>query len=187
MGRHPNCLRIGKMRAKVDNSIIEVVIGDITDEDSDVIVNAANKSLQVGGGVDGAILEVGGREILEECRELGGCDIGDAKITGAGNLNAQYVVHAVGPIYLGGTYGEAELLASAYRRSLELVIENGARSVSFPSISTGAHCYPVDEAARIAVYTVAEFLRTHNGIDYVRFVLYDQANYDTYAQLVDSL
>lgn len=170
------------MHRKIGNSILQIALGDITDEDTDAIVNAANTSLQVGGGVDAAILEVGGREILEECRGLGGCEVGEAKITGGGNLNARYVIHAVGPVYIGGGHGEAELLASAYRRSLEVAVENDVASISFPSIGTGAHAYPVEEAAQIAVRTVADFLTSHDEIELVRFVLYDEGTYAAYSR-----
>lgn len=169
------------MLIKIGDTTIEIVQGDITDEDTDVIVNAASKSLQGGGGVDAAIHEVGGREILEECREIGWCDIGDAKITGAGNLNAKYVVHAVGPVYLGGSHSEEELLASAYRRSLELALEYDAESVSFPAISAGAHAYPAEEASTVALRTISDFLHSHDGIELVRFVLYEP---DTYRAFV---
>lgn len=175
------------MRFKVNRTIVEIALGDITDEDTDAIVNAANTSLQVGGGVDAAILEVGGREILEECRELGGCDIGDAKITGAGNLNAQYVIHAVGPVYIGGGHGEPDLLASAYRRSLEVARENGCASISFPSLATGAHAYPVEEAAQIALKTVADFVQSDDGLELVRFVLFDEHIYGAFCQVCAEL
>lgn len=160
------------MELTVGRARIEVVQGDLTLEKVDAIVNAANKSLLGGGGVDGAIHRAGGPAILAECRKLHGCDTGDAKITTGGNLKAEYVIHTVGPVYRGGTQGEAELLASCHRRSLEVALENGLETIAFPAISCGVYGYPIPEAARIAVGTVKEFLDTHVGIDLVRFVLF---------------
>jgi len=167
---------------QVGRSWIELVQGDITKQDTEAIVNAANPSLLGGGGVDGAIHRAGGPAILEECRKLGGCATGDAKITRGGKLKAQYVIHAVGPVYRDGEHGEPELLASAYRRSLEVADENGVRSVSFPSISTGAYRFPIDRAARIALRTVAETLPAHPRIELVRFVLFTASDLATYEQ-----
>jgi O-acetyl-ADP-ribose deacetylase (regulator of RNase III) len=161
---------------------IELVRGDITKQRTDAIVNAANRSLLGGGGVDGAIHRAGGPSILAECERLGGCETGEAKITGGGKLPARYVIHAVGPVYRGGAHGEPEQLASAYRRSLEVAVENGARSVSFPSISTGAYRFPVDRAARIALATVRAFLADHPEIELVRFVLFSAADLDAYRE-----
>ena len=172
------------MRVKIGNGEIEIVRGDITDQDTDVIVNAANRSLLGGGGVDGAIHRAGGPRILKECRQLGGCATGDAKITTAGNLAAKYVIHAVGPVYRDGNHGEPDLLASAYRRSLELALEYGAKSIAFPAISTGIYGYPIEAAAEIAIQTVADFLRIHKGIDLVRFVLFHSDAYETYEWLL---
>ncbi len=171
------------MRAwQVGRSRIELVQGDITKQDTEAIVNAANSSLLGGGGVDGAIHRAGGPAILEECRKLGGCATGDAKITTGGRLKAKHVIHAVGPVYRDGKHGEPELLASAYRRSLEVADENGVRSVAFPSISTGAYRFPVDRAARIALRTVAETLKAHPRIELVRFVLFTAADLATYEE-----
>ena len=160
------------MKKQVGAARIEVVLGDLTKETADAIVNAANTSLLGGGGVDGAIHRAGGPAILEACRVLNGCETGDAKITTAGRMPAKYVIHTVGPVYRGGQRGEAELLASCHRRSLEVAVENGVRSVSLPAISCGVYGYPIPEAAEIAMATVKEFLETHEGIEHVRFVLF---------------
>ncbi len=164
----------------VGGSRIELVRGDITRQDTDAIVNAANSSLRGGGGVDGAIHRAGGLAILAACEKLGGCATGEAKLTTAGKLRARFVVHAVGPIYRGGTHGEPELLASAYRRSLEVAAEHGVTSIAFPSISTGAYGFPIAAAARIATDTVAQFLRTSAHIALVRFVLFSDADLAAY-------
>ena len=167
---------------------IELELGDITHETTDAIVNAANSSLLGGGGVDGAIHRAGGPAILEECRRLGGCPTGDAKLTGGGRLAARHVIHAVGPFYRDGRHGEPELLASAYRRSLEVAVEHGLRSIAFPSISTGAYRYPIAEAAPIALGTVAAFLDEHPGrLDVVRFVLYGARDLAVYSEALARL
>lgn len=156
----------------MDNARIEAVTGDITKEQVDAIVNAANSSLLGGGGVDGAIHRTGGPAILEECRKLGGCATGDAKLTTGGKLPAKYVIHAVGPVYRDGKHGEPELLASCYRHSLEIAHARGLKSVAFPAISCGVYGYPIPAAATIAVRTVREFLEANPGIELVRFVLF---------------
>jgi O-acetyl-ADP-ribose deacetylase len=146
---------------------LEFVVGDLTEQEVDAIVNAANNSLLGGGGVDGAIHRAGGPEILAECRQLGGCDTGDAKATTGGRLPARWVVHAVGPVWLGGTAGEPELLASAYRRSLETARDLGARTVAFPAISCGVYGYPAELAAPVAVEAARAF---ESDFDEIRFV-----------------
>ena len=151
---------------------IEVAKGDITKERVDAIVNAANSALAGGGGVDGAIHRAGGPAIMAECRTLGGCATGDAKITIGGDLPAKHVIHAVGPVYRDGKHGEPELLASCYRRSLEIAAENGLRSVAFSAISCGVYGYPIPDAARSALTAVKGFVESHAGIELIRFVLF---------------
>jgi O-acetyl-ADP-ribose deacetylase (regulator of RNase III) len=163
---------------------LELVQGDITTQDTDAIVNAANTTLLGGGGVDGAIHRAGGPAVLAACRVLGGCATGDAKITTGGKLRARHVIHTVGPVYRAGGRREAALLASAYRRSLEVASAHGVRSVAFPSISTGAYRYPIREAAAIAIATVSEYLRSHPEIELVRFVLFSAADLAVYEELL---
>jgi O-acetyl-ADP-ribose deacetylase (regulator of RNase III) len=161
----------------INGRSIEFVFGDITQQAVDAIVNAANSRLAGGGGVDGAIHRAGGPAIMEETRRRypDGCPTGSAVITGAGNLRAMYVIHAVGPVWSGGNRGEEALLASAYRTSLDLAAANDCRSIALPALSTGAYRYPIDAAAQIAVRTAAEFLRELTGEqapEVVRFVLF---------------
>src|SRR5512134_254831 len=143
---------------QIGTSRLELVEGDITKQDTEAIVNAANSSLLGGGGVDGAIHRAGGPQILEECRKIGGCPTGEARITTGGDLKAKWVIHTVGPVYRDGRHGEPELLAGAYRNSLAVAVEHGIATVAFPSISTGAYGYPFPEAARIALGTTMKFL-----------------------------
>lgn len=168
---------------------IQTVQGDITKQkDVEAIVNAANTSLLGGGGVDGAIHRAAGPELLAECRTLGGCMTGEAKITKGYHLPCDYVIHTVGPIYHNGHRGEARLLENAYRNSLQLAVEHGIRTIAFPSISTGVYSYPLEEAAEIAVWTVREFCLAHpDAFDYVRFVLFDGRTHKAYDDAIFKL
>lgn len=144
-------------------------------------MNAANSSLLGGGGVDGAIHRAAGPELLEECRGLGGCETGDAKITGAGRLPARHVIHAVGPVWRGGESDEGELLASCYRRAIELAAENGCRRVAFPAISAGVYGYPLEQAAEVALRATASAMAQHPEVEEARFWLFDQRAYDAFS------
>ena len=161
---------------------IRMIRGDITKvSDVEAIVNAANRSLLGGGGVDGAIHRAAGPKLLEECRTLHGCNTGEAKLTSAYSLTCRYVIHTVGPVWSGGKRGEAELLADCYRNSLQVAVRNGIRSVAFPSVSTGVYSYPVEEAAAVAVRTVKAFIEEHPGeLDLAEWVLFDQGTYQAY-------
>ncbi|MFL5944820.1 MAG: O-acetyl-ADP-ribose deacetylase [Gaiellaceae bacterium] len=167
--------------------MIELVLGDITQQEVDAIVNAANPSLLGGGGVDGAIHRAGGPSILEECRTLGGCDPGDAKATGGGNLPARHVIHAVGPVWHGGNDGEAELLASVHRRAIELADELGCASIAFPAISTGAYGYPVELAAPVAIRATRDALAEHPSVGLACFVFRDDATRAPYHASLDAV
>ena len=169
------------MEVKVNNAVIALVQGDITAEETDAIVNAANSGLRGGGGVDGAIHRAGGPSIMEECRKIGSCPTGQAVVTGGGNLKARYVIHTVGPVYRGGGRGEEALLKSAYRESLKRVTEKGLTSVSFPAISAGVYGYPLEEAARIALTTAIDYVKDHDEIRLIRFVLFSRDIYDVFS------
>jgi len=175
------------MQKNIGKCIVEVTQGDITKEDVDAIVNAANKTLLGGGGVDGAIHRAGGPGILEECRKLNGCDTGDAKITKGGNLPARHVIHTVGPVYRDGMHGESELLASCHHRSLEVAVENKLKSVSFPAISCGVYGYPVNEASVVATNAVRQFIEDHDQVDLVRFVLFTRDVFDAYVNALEHI
>jgi O-acetyl-ADP-ribose deacetylase len=166
------------------DSKIDILRGGITKLDVDAIVNAANTTLLGGGGVDGAIHRAAGPELLAECRTLGGCQAGEAKITRGYRLPARFVIHTVGPIWRGGKHHEPEILANCYRNSLQLAVENGIKTIGFPAISCGAYGYPIREAARIAVETTRDFLATEDKINKVVFVLWGEEIYDAYHQLL---
>ena len=166
-----------ELKTRINRSVLELVEGDITLQDTEAIVNAANSGLRGGGGVDGAIHRAGGPQILEECRKIGICPTGEARITTGGSLKARFVIHAVGPIHRDGGQDEAELLASAYRNSLRLASEGSIKSLSFPCLSTGAYGYPLQDAARISLSTVIEYLKGHPEIELARFVLFGQEAY----------
>ncbi|HZR06731.1 MAG TPA: O-acetyl-ADP-ribose deacetylase [Candidatus Udaeobacter sp.] len=163
---------------------IDIVHGDITKLDVDAIVNAANTTLLGGGGVDGAIHRGAGPELLAECRTLGGCRSGEAKITRGYRLPAPFVIHTVGPVWHGGKRGEPETLTNCYRNSLQLAVENGVKTIAFPAISCGAYGYPIPEAAQVAVRTTRDFLVTVQKIDKVIFALWGKDIYDAYRQLL---
>jgi len=168
------------MELKINKSILSLVEGDITKQDTEAIVNAANKSLRGGGGVDGAIHRAGGPKILEECIKIGGCETGEAVITTGGNLKARYVIHTVGPVYRDGLHNEPKLLENAYKNSLNLASSKGIKSIAFPSISTGAYGYPLEAAAEIALRTAINYLREHHDIELIRFVLFGQNAFEVY-------
>src|SRR5712692_6946659 len=172
------------MRVNVNRSVIEVVEGDIVAQDVDAIVNAANSSLLGGGCVDGAIHRAAGPELLAECRTLGGCPTGEARITRGYRLPAKHVIHTVGPVWGGGSRGEAELLRRCYLNSLALAARHALRSIAFPSISTGAYGYPIRAAARIAVAAVRECLERPTSVQLVRFVCFSPADHAVYEDLL---
>jgi len=180
------------MEREFGSGKIRLVQGDITKESTDAIVNAANPTLLGGGGVDGAIHRSGGPAILAECKAIrasqGECPPGEAVVTTGGRLPARYVIHTVGPVWRGGDRGEPEILASCYRNSLRLAVENGVRSIAFPSISTGAYGYPVEKAAPVALSTVAAFLRMEKlAPGLVRFVLFDARTLGAYHEALEVL
>ena len=160
---------------------------DITEMEVDAIVNAANSSLEGGGGVDGAIHQAAGRELLEASRLLNGCATGDAKITKGFNLPAKFVIHTVGPIWSNGSNNEEKLLESCYKRSLEVAVQNNCKTIAFPNISTGIYHYPKDLAAKIAINTVIDFLDINHTVDKVIFVCFSKENYKIYKSILDNL
>jgi O-acetyl-ADP-ribose deacetylase (regulator of RNase III) len=163
---------------------IELAHGDIAKQEVDAIVNAANTTLLGGGGVDGAIHRAAGPELVAECRTLGGCRPGEAKITRGYRLPARFVIHTVGPVWRGGKHGEPETLANCYRNSLQVALENRIKTIAFPAISCGAYGYPVEEATQIALETTREFLASSDQIEKVTFVLWDEDIYEAYRQLL---
>ena len=163
---------------------LEIVKADITTLTVDAIVNAANRTLLGGGGVDGAIRRAAGKELLEECRTLGGCPTGEAKITGGYRLKARHVIHTVGPIYADGNHGEPELLAACYRNSLKVAEENCLKTIAFPSISTGAYGYPIERAAPIALREIRAFLSMHPDFKKVYVVCFSLSDYELYRKLL---
>jgi O-acetyl-ADP-ribose deacetylase (regulator of RNase III) len=175
------------LHRQVSSATLTLLRGDITEQETEAIVNAANSGLLGGGGVDGAIHRAGGPGILEECRKIreqkGECPPGEAVITGGGNLKARFIIHAVGPVWHGGGMGEEELLGSAYRNSLILAAGHRIRTIAFPSISTGAYGFPIDRASKIAFDTVSGFLKNDSPLEEVRFVVYSQEDYEVYAFL----
>ena len=175
------------MKVEINHTTLDLAQGDITKQEVDAIVNAANESLLGGGGVDGAIHRAAGPQLLEATRKIGGCPTGEARITPGFRLAARYVIHTVGPVYRDGSSGEAALLASAHRHSLRLARENELRTVAFPAISTGVYGYPLRQAAQVALGTVIDELQTHHELDLVRFVLFGEPAYDTFANVLSSL
>ena len=178
---------VSKMEARINQSVLSLIVGDITKESTDAIVNAANSGLRGGGGVDGAIHRAGGPTIMEACRKIGSCQTGSAVITSAGLLKAKYIIHAVGPIYRDGLHNEETLLRNAYTTCLNLAVQHGLKSLSFPALSAGAYGYPLRPAARIALEAVIEYLTGHPEIEEVRFVLFSQDTYDAFAGELQNL
>jgi O-acetyl-ADP-ribose deacetylase len=167
------------------NARIELIQGDITKLDADAIVNAANTSLLGGGGVDGAIHHAAGPRLLDECRTLGGCQTGKAKITSGYNLKAKFVIHTVGPVWRGGDHHEEDLLSSCYRESLELAISHSCKTIAFPNISTGVYHFPKLQAATIAIQEVSKFLQENPSIRKVSFACFDNENLEIYQKLLE--
>lgn len=168
-------------------SKIELVRGDITRQKVDAIVNAANTSLLGGGGVDGAIHRAAGPELLSECKMLGGCPTGEARITKGYKLSARYVIHTVGPIWRGGEQNEDDLLAACYRNSFALASQHGVRSIAFPSISTGAYRFPIERASRIALQAILEALQIYPSLERVIVVAFDEGTYNAYEQALKKI
>lgn len=172
---------------KIKDVNLVLKVGDITEEDVDAIVNAANPTLLGGGGVDGAIHRKGGPKILEECKKIGGCNPGEAVITTGGNLKAKYVIHTVGPIWHGGKHKEDEILKNSYFNSLRVAKENNIKKISFPSISTGAYGYPIELASKVALSTIIEFIKKENFFEEVRMVLFKEKDFEVYLQALKSI
>jgi O-acetyl-ADP-ribose deacetylase (regulator of RNase III) len=166
---------------------INIILGDITKIEVDAVVNAANNTLLGGGGVDGAIHRAAGPELLEECRRLNGCETGEAKITKGYNLPAKFVIHTVGPVWHGGNDNEDRFLAACYRNSLRLAVENGIKTIAFPSISTGAYRFPVKRAARIALLEISRFLEENSSIDKVFMVCFDEGTMEAYDEALKEI
>ena len=181
------------MEFQVGKAVLQIIKGDITEIEADAIVNAANSSLMGGGGVDGAIHRRGGPKIAEECRRIretewpDGLPTGKAVITSGGNLKAKQVIHTVGPVWLGGLHVEAELLKQAYRNSLKLAVAKGIKVIAFPSISTGAYGYPIEEASRIALNTVKDFLEKEDKLERVILVLFFESDFQLYLEMAKSI
>lgn len=172
---------------KYKNAKLSIVEGDITEIKVDAIVNAANNTLLGGGGVDGAIHRAGGPVILEQCKKIGGCPTGEARITTAGNMPSKYVIHTVGPVYKDGSKGEDKLLYNAYYNSLKLAKEYELKTVAFPSISTGVYGYPKEEAGKIAVGAVMDFIDNEKGLEEIIFVSFSKENYLLYKEILDKM
>ncbi len=166
---------------------VAVIEADITKQQVDAIVNAANNSLLGGGGVDGAIHRAAGSELYEECKKLNGCETGDAKITKGYKLSAKWVIHTVGPVWQGGNYGEDELLASCYRRSLELAEQHFIHTIAFPAISTGVYGFPLERATKIAASEVSNFLQRNSSIEQVIFVCFSKTAYECYSKAIEEI
>jgi O-acetyl-ADP-ribose deacetylase (regulator of RNase III) len=173
-------------KARINQTALELVQGDITQQETEAIVNAANPTLLGGGGVDGAIHRMAGPGLLAECKKLGGCPPGEARLTRGYRLKAKYVIHGVGPIYKG-TPGDAQLLASVHQSALQIASEHGITSIAFPAISTGAYGYPMEEAASVALQTVIDYLIQHPEIELVRFVLFGRRAYRIYIVALKTL
>ena len=175
------------MDYRVNKSIIELFQGDITKQQVDAIVNAANSWLAGGGGVDGAIHRAGGPAIMAECRAIRGCPTGEAVITTGGNLPAKHVIHTVGPVYRGGSAGEPELLRNAYENSLKLGEKHGLKSLAFPSISTGVYSYPIEEASKIAIRSAVDHLNGRTILEKVVFVLFSKNDFEVYRRNIQQI
>ncbi|MFQ5737170.1 MAG: O-acetyl-ADP-ribose deacetylase [Thermodesulfobacteriota bacterium] len=173
---------------RIADTVLSLIKGDITEQSTEAIVNAANSRLAGGGGVDGAIHRAAGPEIMKECAAIGNCPTGAAVMTTAGRLAASKVIHTVGPIYKDGRHHEQELLAGAYRSSLKLASENGLKTIAFPSLSTGAYGYPTEEASKTALSTVIDFIKNNpNAFTLVRFVLFSDSDYETYRKTLEEI